>query len=144
MIRELAPDETAVAHAAMSELRPLFADDPSRFVAQVNDVQRPQGYRLFAAFDAEDDADAAAVAGFRAVSSLAWGDALYVDDLSTRERFRGRGHGRALLDAVATEAAQLGCDAVHLDSGHHRHDAHRLYLNAGYRIRSHHFGRPIS
>jgi GNAT superfamily N-acetyltransferase len=68
---------------------------------------------------------------------------LYVDDLSTRERFRRRGYGRALLEAVAAEAVRLGCEAVHLDSGHHRHDAHRLYLGAGYEIRSHHFVKPL-
>jgi hypothetical protein len=49
---------------------------------------------------------------------------LYVDDLSTRERFRR-------------------CEAVYLDSGHHRHDAHRLHLGAGYEIRSHHFVKPL-
>lgn len=126
----------------MAELRPAFAADPEAFVSRVNEVQRAQGYRMFAAFDPHDT-DAAAVAGFRRGTYLAWGDVLYIDDLSTRAAFRGRGSGRELLDAVAAEGQRLGCDAIHLDSGHQRYDAHRLYLSAGYEIRSHHFVRPL-
>ena len=141
MIRELHEDETALAYAAMAELRThLTAQDA--FTVQVNDVQRPQGYRLFAAFD-PDGREAAAVAGFRRLSSLAWGDVLYIDDLSTRAASRRRGHGRSLLAAVEREARELGCGAVHLDSGHHRFDAHRLYHLTGYEIRSHHLVKPV-
>jgi GNAT superfamily N-acetyltransferase len=106
-------------------------------------VQRPQGYGIFAAFEAHDH-DAAAVAGFRRLASLAWGDVLYIDDLSTRARSRRRGYGRMLLAAVEREARELGCVAVHLDSGHQRYGAHRIYLDAGYEIRSHHFVQPTA
>ena len=70
---------------------------------------------------------------------------LYVDDLSTLPAARRRGHARALLDWCAEEAARLGCDALHLDSGvgPQRQDAHRLYFNAGMRISSHHFSREL-
>jgi hypothetical protein len=39
------------------------------------------------------------------------------------------------------EAERLGCHQLHLDSGvgADRAPAHRLYLNTGYRISSHHF-----
>lgn len=142
MIRELFEDETALAHAAMAELRTHLAGDRDAFVRQVNEVQRPQGYRLFAAFDA-DDREAVAVAGFRRLASLAWGDVLYIDDLSTRAASRRRGYGRSLLTAVEREAREFGCSSVHLDSGHHRYEAHRLYLGAGYEIRSHHLVKPL-
>jgi GNAT superfamily N-acetyltransferase len=142
VIRELGPEQTALAHRAMGELRPAFAGDEAAFVRQVNEVQRAQGYRLFAAFEDGSDA-AAAVAGFRRLTFLAWGDVLYIDDLSTHPDARSRGHGSRLLAAVADEAERLGCDAVHLDSGHHRHDAHRLYLATGFRIDAHHFVRPV-
>ena len=77
-----------------------------------------------------------AVAGFRVLHNLAWGDALYVDDLSTLAEARGRGHGRALLDWCAAEGERLGCHELHLDSGvgPEREDAHRLYLNTRLRI----------
>lgn len=142
-IRELSSGETRLAHRAMAELRPAFAHDLAGFVALVDGPMRTAGYRLLAAIE-DPESDAAAVVGFRPVTSLAWGEALYVDDLSTRAAHRRRGHGRALLAAVAAEARRLGCAAVHLDSGHQRHEAHRLYLAAGYRIRSHHFALDLS
>jgi GNAT superfamily N-acetyltransferase len=85
------------------------------------------------------------VAGFRAGHSLAWGRHLYVDDLSTLPAARRRGHGRALLDWLVEEGRRLGCDQLHLDSGVglDRADAHRLYLNAGLVIASHHFARLL-
>jgi GNAT superfamily N-acetyltransferase len=85
------------------------------------------------------------VAGFRVIRNLAWGDTLYVDDLSTHPDARRRGHAMALLEWCAAEARQLGCDELHLDSGvgPEREDAHRLYLNAGMRITSHHFARGL-
>lgn len=141
-IRELGVGETHLAYPAMLELRGERLGDLDRFVARVDDVQRPQGYRLLAAFD-PSERDAAAVAGFRFVSNLAWGDVIYVDDLSSRSVLRRRGYGRALLDAVAADARRSGGVAVHLDSGHHRHDAHRLYLNSGLRLTAHHFAREL-
>ena len=58
---------------------------------------------------------------------------------------RRRGHGAALLAWLAEEAARLGCDQLHLDSGVglDRADARRLYLNAGLVISAHHFARLI-
>jgi GNAT superfamily N-acetyltransferase len=134
-VRELSPTETYLAYGPMVELRPhiLSVED---FVAQVNDRQRPDGYRLVASFEGDE---VASVAGFRLAHYLAWGEFIYVDDLVTLEQFRGRGHGRRLLDWLMEEAHRLGCAQVHLDSATHRHDAHRLYLRSGYRITAFHF-----
>lgn len=142
-IREIGAGETALAHAAMLGLRPAFADREG-FVAFVDGVLRPEGYRIAGAFE-DGGEDAAAVAGFRAGHNLAWGHHVYVDDLSTAPDARRRGHGRALLDWVLDEARRLGCDQLHLDSavGLERADAHRLYLNAGFVIASHHFARRV-
>src|SRR5262249_59974156 len=110
------------------------------FVERVNRVQRPEGYRLVATFEPSDE-EAAAVAGFRVGHFLAWGHAMYCDDLSTRAALRGKGHAGALLEWMMTEARRLGCEQFHLDSGvgADRQDAHRLYMNKGMRISSHHF-----
>ncbi len=142
-VREIRPPETRSAHAAMRELRPRFADE-AEFVRTVDEVQRPEGYRLVGVFEGGDD-QAAAVAGFRVGHMLAWGRFLYVDDLSTAPAARRRGHGRRLLDWLAEEGRLLGCEQLHLDSGvgDTRADAHRLYLNAGLQITSHHFARAL-
>ena len=141
-VRELGGAETHLAYAAMLELRPHIGSS-SDFVRTVDETQRPQGYRLIASFD--EDEQAAAAAGFRVIDYLAWGRALYCDDLSTRQMYRGRGHAGLLVDWMIAEAKQLGCGEFHLDSGvgPDRTTAHRLYFNKGMRISSHHFSRPV-
>ncbi len=142
MIRELAAGETHLAYVAMLELRPKIGSSAD-FVRTVNDKQRPQGYRLIASFD-DDDEQAAGAAGFRVLDYLAWGHALYCDDLTTREEYRGRGHAGALMDWMVGEARRLGCGEFHLDSGvgPDRTTAHRLYFNKRMRISAFHFQRP--
>ena len=142
-VREIQPGETGSAFLAMKALRTHLADE-EEFVRRVDVAQRLEGYRLVGAFDAEEPA-AAAVAGFREGNNLAWGHFLYVDDLATRPEFRRRGLGTALLVWLAREAARLGCDELHLDSGVQleRADAHRLYLNSGLVITAHHFARRL-
>jgi GNAT superfamily N-acetyltransferase len=143
VIRELAAGETHFASKAMLELRPGLGDEAS-FVKRVDGTQRPEGYRLVASFE-DGDEQAAAVAGFRVVHYIAWGDALYCDDLGTRPEHRGRGHAGKLIDWMIEEAKRLGCGQFHLDSGvgEDRQDAHRLYLNKGMRISSYHFSRSV-
>ena len=140
--------ETGLAYAAMVELRPELGP-PEAFVRQVDERQRPEGYRLAAAFDDDDDDDGgggsvASVAGFRTGHSLSRGRYLFVDDLVTRSDRRGLGHGKALLDWLRREADHLGCDEVHLDSGTQRHGAHRFYLREGFAISSFHFCVPVA
>lgn len=128
----------------MLELRPN-AGSCEQFVYTVNRLQRPEGYRLAAAFENGQD-QAAAIAGFRTGHHQAWGYAMYLDDLSTRALFRGQGHGGALMDWLITEARRLGCGQLHLDSGvgPDRQTAHRLYLNKRLRISAHHFSLDLS
>ena len=118
-------------------------EDVDEFVRRVDEEQRPQGYRLVGAFDEHDRC--LAVAGFRMVRKLAWGDALYVDDLSTHPDGRRRGYGRALLEWCMEEGRRQGCGQFHLDSGvgPEREDAHRLYFNSRLRIASYHFARAV-
>jgi len=139
-IRELPAADTRLAYEAMLELRPNIGP-VSKFVARVNDVQRPAGYRLVASFDESDTA--AGAAGFHIRDMLAWGHYLYVEDLVTRESVRRAGHANRLLDWVLVEADRNGCDSFQLDSSVHRHDAHRLYLRWGLAITGHHFGRGL-
>jgi GNAT superfamily N-acetyltransferase len=143
-LREILPPDTGTAFLAMRELR-TEVGPVEDFVRVVDHVQRAAGYRLVGAFDVNEE-NAAAVAGFRVGHNLAWGHFLYVDDLSTRPQYRRRGLGRALLVWLGREAASLGCDQLHLDSGVglSRAEAHRLYLNAGLVISAHHFAMQLS
>jgi GNAT superfamily N-acetyltransferase len=143
IVRELAAGETALAFAALQALRRHLPDEDA-FVRRVDELQRPEGYRIVAAF--EDGAgQASAAAGFRIAHNLAWGRFLYVDDLSTLPEARGRGHASTLLAWLAEEATRAGCESLHLDSGvgPDRQDAHRLYFASGMRISSYHFNRDV-
>jgi GNAT superfamily N-acetyltransferase len=127
----------------MRELRP-GQETEDGFVRRVDEVQRPEGYRLVGVFE-ERAERALAVAGFRTGHSLAWGRYLYVDDLSTLPAARRRGHAGRLLDWLIEEARRLDCEQLHLDSGlvPERRDAHRLYMNAGLGIYALHFTRRL-
>jgi GNAT superfamily N-acetyltransferase len=145
-VRELGEAETGLAYRALEELRggrPYLAT-LDQFVEWVNTRERPEGYRLVGTF-VEGREDAAAVAGFRRLHALFWGDYLYVDDLVALPEYRGQGCAHALFDWLYAEAERLGCEQLHLDSGvgAHRDAAHRFYFDHGLTITCFHFQRTL-
>lgn len=131
--------EIRACFSVMHELRPHL--DEESFVAQVQRQMANHGYVLAAA---NENGQVVAVTGFRIMECLAWGKILYVDDLVTASGHRKSGCGGALVDWLEAEARRLGCAQLHLDSGVHRHDAHRLYLGHKLDITSHHFAKKLS
>lgn len=95
-----------------------------------------EGYKMIYI---EENGKAVSFCGYRITTMLHRGRSVYIDDLCTLPEVRGKGHGKALLDCVLKHAKKEELKSIHLDSGHHRHDAHRLYLNFGFKITSHHF-----
>ena len=123
--------------AVMAELRPHL--DADTFADRVR-VQGVGGYKLaYLAVAGE----VVSVAGFRIVENLAWGRFLYVDDLVTASAHRGHGYGGRMLEWLKTQAREAGCDAMHLDSGVQRVDAHRFYEAHHMRNTSFHFVRSL-
>ncbi|MBS0622469.1 MAG: GNAT family N-acetyltransferase [Verrucomicrobia bacterium] len=118
----------------MRQLRPHVTGEQA-FIEQVQ-RQWGEGYRLTYC---EEGGEVRAVVGFRFLEFLAWGKVLYVDDLITDAGIRRNGHGSKLLKWVIAQAKQAKCDQIHLDSGPQRYEAHRLYLNHGFKIVGHHF-----
>jgi len=94
----------------------------------------------------EENGKAVCASGYRFTEHLLWGKAIYIDDLSTLPTARGKGYANALLQHIFEVARQNNCNEVHLDSGcgANRFDAHRLYLNAGFNITSHHFAYKLN
>lgn len=93
----------------------------------------------------EDEGKAAAFSVFRINYYFYRGKNMYIDDLGTLPEYRGKGYAGALLDFLKQYAKEQNCENIHLDSGYQpeRRDAHRLYLNKGYHLASHHFVLPL-
>lgn len=123
---------------AVKVLRPHLEE--SEFLPTVKEMI-DEGYKL--AF-IEEDHIAVAIVGFRYLQYLFCGKHLYIDDLSTLPSHRKKGLGSALLDYVFDHALQSGYNTVTLDSGYQRTEAHRLYLNKGFTISSHHFIKKLN
>ncbi len=136
-------EEILICWEAMHALRPHLVRE--EFVPLVTEMIR-EGYVL--AYIPEEQPGglppakrAAAAVGFRYLRFLLYGEHIYIDDLSTLPEHRGKGYAGALLDHVFSLADEKGLRVVTLDSGPARHDAHRLYLNRGFSLASHHFVR---
>jgi GNAT superfamily N-acetyltransferase len=130
-------EKIALCREAILALRPHLANVD--LISLVKDMIT-EGFQL--AF-IERDGKAAAIIGYRYQQFLFNGKHFYIDDLSTLPEYRGQGLGSALLQFVTDQAKSLGYQQITLDSGHHRHAAHRLYLNQGFDISAHHFIKKI-
>ena len=127
-------EEIRLCYKVLKQLRPHLLNETA-FIEQV-ERQLTQGYQLVACLE---DGKVQACMGFRFLEFLAWGKVLYIDDLITDSEARRNGCGTKLLKWVIELARKENCDQVHLDSGPQRYDAHRLYMNHGFKIIGHHF-----
>lgn len=118
-------------------LRPHINKDD--FIEQVLRQQK-SGYNIIAV---KEGNRVVSVGGFRVSECLAWGKILYLDDLGTLPEYRGKGYAAKIMDWLIDHAKAEGCDALHLDTGHHRHEAHKLYLKKGLSITSHHLSLKL-
>lgn len=125
--------EIAACFPVFQALRPQLAADD--FLTRVR-RQQAQSYHILALESAHGIVSAA---GFRYAEFLAWGKILYVDDLITLPEHTRRGYASALLQHLQELARAEKCSGLHLDSGHARHTAHRLYMNQGMHIPGYHF-----
>ena len=131
-------DEIRSSFRAFTILRPKL--DEETFVEQAL-RQLQQGYKVTAIVEGDQVVSAA---GYRFSESLGWGKFIYIDDLVTHPDARGKGYAGQLLDYIHQLALENNCDSIHLDSGHSRYDAHRLYLNHKFIMTSHHFRRQLT
>jgi len=134
----LSIEEIQSCYQVLKQLRPHLTDESS-FVEQIQ-RQLAQGYSLAAYLK---EGKVRACVGFRFLEFLAWGRVLYIDDLVTHAEERRDGCGTKLLAWVIELAKSKNLTQVHLDSGPQRHEAHKLYLNHGFKIIGYHFEKVI-
>jgi GNAT superfamily N-acetyltransferase len=88
------------------------------------DEMQDEGYRLFALY--EDDA-IVSLAGVAIRTNFYNGRHLFVYDLVTREDRQSTGYGTQIMDYVTEWARDRNCEAITLESGLWRDEAHRFY-----------------
>jgi GNAT superfamily N-acetyltransferase len=120
------------------ELRPHLTD-PHDFLRRVKEMTAESYRILYVAVKEGDTEKAVAFTGFRDMQMLYTDKMIYIDDLATLPEYRGNGYASRLLDKVYQIAKDSGKAAVHLDSGYQRKTAHRVYLQKGFELGSHHF-----
>lgn len=131
------PEQIQLCIPLLQQLRPTL--DATQFVPQIQ-RQMAQGYHLAYL---TSNSQVVTAAGYRILEYLSWGKTLYLDDLITDSACRGQGHATSMLDYLMAQARANACDQFHLDSGHHRHSAHRLYLRHRLQITCHHFALEL-
>ena len=92
----------------------------------------------------EEKGHVVAAAGYRITTNLFMGKSLYVDDLVTLESVRSKGYGNISVTWLHELAVKNGCNVLHLDSGAHRHQAHKFYYRNGFTIASFHFSESVT
>jgi GNAT superfamily N-acetyltransferase len=122
---------------AMFLLRPMLNHD--NFISLINEMQK-EGYTLLYV---TENGKTIAVAGYRIFTMLYCGKMVYIDDLSTVESCRGKGYASHLLTHIYDIAKKENCVSVHLDSGHIRTTAHKLYLKEDFTISAFHFSKTV-
>lgn len=60
------------------------------------------------------------------------GQTCYISSIITNQEERKKGYGGKMLDHVKDLAKERGCNAIVLDSGMPRKEAHRFYENYGF------------
>jgi len=96
---------------AFKILRPHL--EKGMFLKQVKRQQK-ESYQILAL---REDGKIPSAAEFRFAEFLAWGNVLYIDDLTTLPECRGRGHGDQLMSWLIDHAKSRGCKGIHLDTG---------------------------
>jgi GNAT superfamily N-acetyltransferase len=132
-----APDEAETVAGLLIEFRDWNGRDwPSTnaFLASVERLieQRECEYLLASP---DDDSPPAGVAQVRYRHSV-WtaADDCWLEDLFVREAVRGRGVGRALVEAVVRSARGRGCRRVELDVNEDNPPALALYERVGFAV----------
>jgi len=83
------------------------------------------------------------LAMYRCYENTVSGTRVYVDDLVTDEKQRSKGVGKALIAFVKNFAKRAGATFLDLDSGTHRHQAHKFYFREGFHILCYMFTSPL-
>ncbi|HMX78878.1 MAG TPA: GNAT family N-acetyltransferase [Ferruginibacter sp.] len=133
ILRASTNEQLLLCYGVMKELRPHHTAET--FMETIRQMFG-EGYQLWYI---EDEGKAMCAAGFRITTTFYDGPIIDFDDFVTREDARKKGYAARLFDKLVDIAATNKIKTIHLNSAHHRYDAHRFYLNKKMKIIAHHF-----
>lgn len=113
-----------------------YVDD---YVARVQ-RQQSKGYRLLYVADSDK---VLAVLGFTIRERLLSSQTVFLEDFCALNWSFHEEIGPILLGWLISYAKDNHCDNIVTDSSFTRHEAHRFYLNHGFRLTAHHFAQSL-
>jgi GNAT superfamily N-acetyltransferase len=134
-------EEIPDCHQTIKELMHPNLSDKDEYLSRVRRQQKNHNYRLM--FVRDENGSVVSILGFRIQEFLWSGMTLYVDDFATLSTARGKGFGHILMEWAINYAKECDCEQITLDSSYPRNDAHRFYLNHGFKLTSHHFAQKL-
>jgi GNAT superfamily N-acetyltransferase len=136
----LEPEWLEKAERVHRQLRPQL---PADYALRLREIFAAGGRMALAVEKGDGEEDVVSVALWRLIENTYEGRRLYVDDLVSDAARRSRGAGRHLLGWLEDKAGSLGCDALALDSGVQRQDAHRFYFREKMTIFAYSFKKVL-
>ncbi len=129
-IRELDLKELLSAYEVVSQLRDsLSYNEFEDLIYEMRSIE----YKMFGIMDGEK---LIAYAGAAIQTNLYHKRHLFVFDLVTDEKHRGKGYGEMMLEYLGDFAKMGMCQNIVLSSGFQREDAHRFYEKNGFTKKS--------
>jgi GNAT superfamily N-acetyltransferase len=139
-LREARPEDAEAVAALLGELGyPSTADQASERIVR---IAHDQSTLLFVA---EVDGEIVALAALHLQNLVERVDiGCSVAALVVAERFRRRGIGAQVTEAIEAEARQRGCERIALNTAHSRGDAHAFYEALGYEHSGRRYAKTLS
>jgi len=139
------PELLKASESVHRQLRPLLpkGDD---YVNRIKRICKNGTANMCVALETPAKGAAAEVRGlavYRSYENTVSGTRVYVDDLVTDEKLRSKGVGHAIIAFVKAYARRVGATSLELDSGTHRHQAHKFYFREGFHIQCYMFTSPL-
>ncbi len=129
-IREMDLKELYTIYDVVKQLRDTLSYE--EFEDLIYDM-RDMEYKMIGVMDADK---LISYAGVAIQTNLYHKRHLFVFDLVTDEKFRGKGYGKTLMDYLVDYARMGMCEKIVLSSGLQREEAHLFYEKNGFDKRS--------
>jgi GNAT superfamily N-acetyltransferase len=139
LVREAGPEDAVDVARLLGQLG--YAAETAAVAAR---IERHRASGADVLFVAEVAAAVVAFASLHVSIALEYdGDAGKLSAIVVDEAVRGRGVGRALVDAVEAEARRRGCVLLFLTTNERRRDAHAFYRALGFEETGRRFAKPL-